>query len=456
MLLMLSLLSGTPHAAERGVVAGLYGGALRTDPQELLGSTWAAVPRVGYRFLPPLTAELDLGLSQGLTRLDRSYYALTPAATLLYSPFHSWPVQPFIAAGPGLIYKHINRDFDAEEAGQYGLGGYKNPDLDLLISAGPGVAVPVARRFSLRADLRLLADIGGESIDEASGDAYTHWEWTLGVMFHPGPEREVEADALVDEEAEEEPAEAPEEPIAEAPADSLTVTPEVAMIWLPHPICRWVPAEEASGGLEDADRVRVTAPGYLPTQLQVEGPTEVALDPAPSQGSLVLVSHRGDRVVVGEQTTAVSGDGLAVLNAPEGDLSVRIEGGGRAVSHDLLIASGYATWVRVPDPEDHLFLFPLGVAALDPGDLQAVQDLADAPGDYRFLIRGSYSPEGDPQANMALARARASAAGQALVAAGLPEERVVYQDPYIPSGEEEDLERLRHVRIHPEPAGGPK
>lgn len=436
------LLPASAAELERGVVAGLYGGGWRFDPTDLLASTWTAVPRLGYQITPRYTVELEAGYQQGLTHLDKSYTAWSPRLNLHYTPWPDWPVRPFLVAGPGAIYKDINRASASEDAGGLGVGGYVNPDLDLLLSAGPGLKVPLTRRLSARGDLRFALDIGSEP-SAGADDIYADWEATAGLMFHPGAREEPTPEPVLAEEPIEE----------EEPPPSLEIDPDEAMVWIPHPVCRWVPAAEAEAALAEASSVRVSAPGYLPAEVALDGTASVALEPAPEQGSLVVLASPGDVVRLGDQVLPVGADGVALINAPLGQLAVSVTGGGRAVTREVIVATGYGLWLRIPAPEPLELRFPVGVSALDEDARGQLTALADALGDYRLRLRGSYSPEGDRDANQALAEARARAAGQALIDAGVDPSRLVYDPPETPP-EGVAPEALRNVTVAPEPIGG--
>ena len=440
MLSVLLMLAAPAEAApERGVVAGGYGGAWRFSTTEQLDNTWTAVARAGYQFTPRYTAELDFGYLQGLTRTTSSAFTvLSPRLNLLVNVRPDWPVQPGIVAGGGAVRKTINWSSDSGESTR--AGGYKNPDTDLLLNAGPVVLVPIARRWSVRTDLRYALDLGGDNYtlinDVDVADIYSDWEWTLGVMFHPAPPREPEPTPIVEPEETE-------------PEDSLSVDPEDAMVWIPHPICQWVPAGSPEAALAETE-LRVTAPGYLPSEVTLDGPTTIALEPAPEQGSVVVIAAVGDAVMLGDQRLTLSSDGTAVINAPLGRLSLDVTGGGRAEHQDVVVASGYGVWVRFSTPEDVVLQFPVGVSTLSVDDLSAIATLGENAGDGSFELQGSYSPEGDPEANRALAEARALAAGRALIDAGVDESQVIYVPPDDHDDEAEvPPEDLRSVLIHP-------
>lgn len=80
------------------------------------------------------------------------------------------------------------------------------------------------------------------------------------------------------------------------------------------------------------------------------------------------------------------------------------------------------------------------------GAIQSVKEKAQlAPGAI-ILISGFHDPSGDPEKNALLARHRAEAARQALVAAGLANDRIVLRKPELIPGTE-DMQEARRVDI---------
>jgi len=447
--LALTLIGGA--VASSGPTLGFAGGAFLYGAEENLGSTWTLVPRLGYRVVAPLALELDVGWMQGVTDQGRWYQSWTPrlGARLDFTPARR--LRPFLVAGGGAIYKDISRpdDVEAEQANGQGLGNYVNPDLDALLNIGPGLELGLVGGLALRTDLRYALNIGGEPHGETP-DRFSDLEWTLGVSWAPG-QGALEEEAV----AEEAPAEAPpvEEPAAEAPPAAL-VEPEDALVWAPHPICRWVPGAELEALRAEVGEdfpLRVTAPGHLPSL--VEGDGDVSLQAAPPQGALVIVASAGDALTAGGASIPVGGDGLAVLNAPEGPIEIVIEGAGRRASYDLAVGSGYGIWLRAPPVEPRRVLFPVGGAALSAAEAEALAPLADHPGGYAYTVVGSFSPEGALEANLARARQRAEAVRDALIAAGLPPERALAAEPAEPEPGLTPAQQ-RSVQIRPTPAEG--
>ncbi len=207
-------------------------------------------------------------------------------------------------------------------------------------------------------------------------------------------------------------------------------------VWIPHPFCEWVDEAEAEallGQLEDLQQVRVESPGFLPAHIEVdparETPAPVELEPAPAQGSVLVVANRGDVVRAAGYEVPASRDGLVVFNAPEGPVEVIVRGGGRDVILAGRVTNGYALWMRVDQPSEVRVFFDVGSSRLRPRALESIRELADRAGGYDYQLQGSFSPEGDPTFNQRLARARATAVTNALLAAGVPEEAIYSVPP---------------------------
>jgi outer membrane protein OmpA-like peptidoglycan-associated protein len=210
--MLLTLLCGLTHAEDdtSGVRLGLAPGVFFADSNEYINTTWTLVPRVGYRLNSRLAAELDLGFGQGLSDLDRTFWIFTPRINaVLHGPVWG-PVQPFIAAGPGLLRQKENRsdEITAEQTNGAGRGLFENPDTDLLLNIGPGLLLHVGDGpLSLRTDFRYLANIGSEPHGTKASDIYHDFEWTIGLMLELGERAEPipsdrDGDGLIDDEDE--------------------------------------------------------------------------------------------------------------------------------------------------------------------------------------------------------------------------------------------------------------
>ncbi|MFT5682537.1 MAG: outer membrane protein OmpA-like peptidoglycan-associated protein [Myxococcota bacterium] len=204
------LLCGLVHAEEEeasGLRLGLAPGIFFADSNEYINSTWTLVPRVGYRFNNRWAAELDLGFGQGLSDLDRMFWIFTPRVNaVLHGPVWG-PLQPFVAAGPGLLRQKENRsdEIAAEQTNEAGYGLFENPDTDFLFNIGPGLLLrPGDGPLSLRTDFRYLANIGSEPHGAKASDIYHDFEWTIGLMVELGERPEPEPsdrdlDGLIDD-----------------------------------------------------------------------------------------------------------------------------------------------------------------------------------------------------------------------------------------------------------------
>ncbi len=80
------------------------------------------------------------------------------------------------------------------------------------------------------------------------------------------------------------------------------------------------------------------------------------------------------------------------------------------------------------------------------GAIQTVKEKASANPKKLILISGFHDPSGDPERNVALAKARADAVREALIEAGLPEARVHLRKPEEIPGTE-DMQEARRVDI---------
>ena len=250
---------------------------------------------------------------------------------------------------------------------------------------------------------------------------------------------------------------APPEPEAEPSAwDDATVPvpPDTddAVVWLPSPTCGWTPLDSDALSQVPGDQpVQVARPGYLPVTVPAREAASADLQPAPRQGSLVVLVHPGDTVRVASQPVGVS-DGAAILNAPVGPFDAVVRGGGRRWEASGAVAEGYATWLRVPGaPDPHVFTFAVGSTAVR--DSTLVRGLADDRGAWTYHIAGSYSPDGALEANLRLARLRAEAVRAALVAAGVPADALTVGDPEPPAAGLTAAEQ-RRVVVTPLPPRG--
>jgi len=223
----------------------------------------------------------------------------------------------------------------------------------------------------------------------------------------------------------------PVEPPAAPTVQPLAISPDGAMVWLPHPWCRWMPVE--GGVLETppdlaGDPARVSAPGYRAESITLGDAAALSLDPVQPQGALVVVAHPGDRLRTGEAELAAGADGVAVVRAPSGRVEVEVVGSGRRATLVAAVSTDHVTWVRAPDPEPLVVRFAVGDARLDPASGERLRSFADAAGGAAFRVAGGASPEGDADANAALARERAATCADALRRAGIADDRITTLD----------------------------
>lgn len=206
-----------------------------------------------------------------------------------------------------------------------------------------------------------------------------------------------------------------------------SLQPDDAKVFLPHPNCSWLEGEEIVGGLEQVELgtpVVIRAPGYLPAWMTLEAEMQVALEPAPAQGALLVLATPGDRVQVQGHPLELRSDGAALANLPEGPVQVVVSGGGRSDTLELGVSEGYATWARVGEAPVVRVLFAVGSSELRPSAQEQLGALAELRGGYGYALTGSFSPEGQVQVNRDLALARSRAVYDALVELGVPEEAI--------------------------------
>lgn len=215
LLLPLMMLATPAMAGEFSV--GVGAGVIKTDPLDVLSTTWTVVPRVGYMFNPTLGLEADVGFMSGKTRIGDEpwpYFGLTPrlhvvgrlwttgkrsadGQTVKKAP----PIQPVLAAGVGVFYKSVNDDTgEVGDDGEpvYNLGKeFNRNDVDFAISAGPGVRIPIGKSpLHFRTDMRWIVSLGAENYQNR-GDQFVNWEWTAGLGLHFG-KNDSDKDGIVD------------------------------------------------------------------------------------------------------------------------------------------------------------------------------------------------------------------------------------------------------------------
>ena len=180
-----------------GLTASAGVGWIAFDGDENLNSTWSAVPRLGYNIGPRVIIEAELGIHQGRTRSRFAYRydALTPRVNAVVFLSRGYAVEPYLAAGPGVIWKRVGRDpnsWSAEPLDGEDLGNYKNPDVDLALNVGPGLLIPLGGAMALRADARWLWTGGTEPHGDVQ-DSFSNVELTAGFLFRQA-ERNLDTD----------------------------------------------------------------------------------------------------------------------------------------------------------------------------------------------------------------------------------------------------------------------
>ncbi len=207
--LALSLVLGSTNAHAGGPTAGVYVGHYWVGPDDPINGDFTVVPRVGYRPIPLLSLEAEIGFLQGTTRINHYVYdAINPRLdALLFIPGDFGKAEPFIAAGPGMFRRYVHRTTTGESASHCpegaevptpDCGNYKNPDTDFLFNVGPGVNYRLGDLVYLRSDFRFVATAGTEPLGTRP-DRFTAWEFTVGVGFGAGPApKDTDGDGLVD------------------------------------------------------------------------------------------------------------------------------------------------------------------------------------------------------------------------------------------------------------------
>ncbi len=272
-----------------------------------------------------------------------------------------------------------------------------------LARIGLSYDVPMARAPALRASLAWQAGGGGAGAIVAGLGA----AWRIRPHSEPVPVVGASVTAPV--------------PVPAAAPPSLSIVPPGALIWVPHPVCEWVTSDQLASMPNAIGLVlQVRAPGFLPVEVVLaSGPLEIALQPAPAFGAVVVVASPGDRLSIGGKAFPISPDGTAVFGAAEGPLEVEVVGGGRRVVLDGAVAGGYALWLRAPTPAPLTVTFPPGSSVVPAEAEASIRAYADRLGDHPIRVVGS-SAVGEPHETRALAVQRAEALAAALVAAGVP------------------------------------
>lgn len=310
--------------------------------------------------------------------------------------------------------------------GDAALSLYGDLGLDLF---GPAPALALGASVDLPTQRRWIGRVSaGWEASRADGEG--HVAGTLALAILVPPARPEAAPVVVA------PPPPPPAPPRERIPLELDLLPEEARVWVPHPICAWVPASQAELLLASLDEplspeatLELIADGYVPAHVHHEGEQKVQLEVAENRGSLLVLAHPGDSVRVGGQALPVDTSGLALMNAPEGRVTVEVLAGGERQEYKAALANGYAVWIRVKPPPPTQILFPQGESALSAANLARIQSMARNAAGWSFVLQGAYSYEGSLNVNNRLARERGQNVGHALLAAGVPADRIAYLDP---------------------------
>ena len=147
---------------------------------------------------------------------------------------------------------------------------------------------------------------------------------------------------------------------------------------------------------------------------------------------------------------AVGGGSTPSANtAAQADTTAQPGATGSGAAPEVDVAPALATGAGIPAPVS--FHFDTGKFDL-PADaaaqLAAIADWAESDASAKVGISGFHDKRGDAAANALLARNRAVATREALLAAGVPAERIVMVKPQETTGGSDDRE-ARRVDIYP-------
>jgi len=193
------LLPSTAQAAGGDFRLTTDGGWIIIDESDNLGSTWVAGGRIGHGLGDFVSFEVAAHYMQGRaraswvayddpeqTRGNYVYEAVTPKLELVFNLVRDFPIQPTFGIGGGLIYKNVwaNRKITEEDPNYEAWQNYKNPDIDMLFNAGPGLNIKLVGPVHLRTDVRYVMTAGGASEATADNeDLFSDWMFTGGLLF---------------------------------------------------------------------------------------------------------------------------------------------------------------------------------------------------------------------------------------------------------------------------------
>lgn len=442
MVAAVSASSGEVHLGGGAGVLQAVGGPARF--------AWTAAPRAYWWPQPSWGLGAELGAVPGLELEGHAFQAIETRLGAAWRPWAGLPLAPQLGAGLGLAsHGTVQRLNDPPQ---------DLADRHLQGWLGAGAAWRVAPWLMARADLRWRQAFDGPDPHLASTGLSLGLGFDLIQPLGTEAPADRDSDGVADDLDD-----CPDLPGSDAhqgcppPEPRPGIQPEDASIWVPHGYCEH---HDAADGLERLDHldgdqpVVVSAPGYLPAFVPAEQLSGLQLEPAPAQGALVIVAAPGDLILVDQVVVETGDDGVALLNVPEGSHTVEVSGGGRHAIGKISVSQGHATWLRPEGAEPHLARFAAGSAALSVAEQRRVAELADQRAGYSYVLQGGHSPEGDPEANKALARARAEAVRAALIAAGVPEEQIELMPAAAPTLDG-DPEAQRSCMITPVPGGAP-
>ncbi|MBX2803789.1 MAG: OmpA family protein [Myxococcales bacterium] len=329
--------------------------------------------------------------------------------------------EPFLALEPVARLFLANRD-DTTVAASLGAGVHFADEPVAVIS--PGLTVDVGRAPSIRPRFE-------GAVHYRPGPGEWRLSLTSGIVWRDRPPPP-EPEPVPEPEPEPEP-----EPIADG-----------GMLWFGAPVCAWLEPEQV---IEATRLGKLEGPPL--TTFDSSGPRAYGSTPAApidQVGNLVIAAWPGDVIRVDGQPVQTDASGFAVINQPEGDVSVEVVGGGRRLDLPLSVADRHALWVAADPPQPIGVRFPVAISTLDDDARATVARVASAAGTWMLEVRGGASPEGDPERNAQLSVERAQAVAQALRDAGVPDDHIrVAEELDIFDPETDPPEHMRAAIVYP-------
>lgn len=351
---------------------------------------------------------LGLGAGLGWALASRLHLGLNVEGGL------SSTVAPWVAARPELrFFPADRRPTRAAFSTTLGAGVRVNDTLHPDLALGGALDLPGERTTMVRVQARTLLDVtgGGHAVTVGVGIA---WPRPQPPAVEPAP--------VVS-------------PPPEAPAASAAEK----RIWVPHPLRQCVMEGQVRAATEGSNLEESAIPPGLDLEALLR----------PTQGSLIVAARPWDRVRVAGAELPLRADGTVVSTMAEGPVDIEVVGAGRLRRLETAVAAGHALWVR-GDSEDtpHRILFEAGSAEISAVQRRALATIAANAGAWNFQLRGMFSPEGDPEANRALAQKRAEAVRDELLALGMSPTRINLlaapeaSDPTLPAQEQRACELI--------------